>query len=39
MGSITHMLITWLLYRRPHDLGAATGPMVEQLMGMLGEQH
>ena len=35
MGSITHMLITWLLYRRPADLQAATGPMVEQLMGML----
>ncbi len=35
MGSITHMLITWLLYRRPHDLAAATGPMVDQLMGML----
>ena len=39
MGSITHMLITWLLYGRPHDLAAATGPMVDQLMGMLGEQH
>jgi AcrR family transcriptional regulator len=35
MGSITHMLITWLLYRRPEDLSAATGPMVDQLMGML----
>ncbi len=35
MGSIAHMLITWLLYRRPADLEAATGPMVEQLMGML----
>lgn len=35
MGSITHMLITWLLYQRPRDLDAATGPMVEQLMGML----
>ena len=35
MGSITHMLITWLLYRRPRDLQAATGPMVDQLLGML----
>jgi AcrR family transcriptional regulator len=35
MGSLTHMLITWLLYRRPADLKAATGPMVDQLMGML----
>ena len=35
MGSITHMLITWLLYRRPEDLSAAAGPMVDQLMGML----
>jgi AcrR family transcriptional regulator len=32
---IAHMLITWLLYRRPANLEAATGPMVEQLMGML----
>ena len=36
MGSITHMLITWLLYRRPQDLAAATGPMVDQLMTLLG---
>ncbi len=35
MGSITHMLITWLLYGRPADLQAATGPMVDQLIGML----
>lgn len=38
MGSITHMLITWLLYRRPRDLQAATAPMVDQLMGMLGRE-
>jgi AcrR family transcriptional regulator len=36
MGSVTHMLVTWLLYKRPRDLAAATGPMVEQLMGLLG---
>lgn len=35
MGSITHMLITWLLYRRPDDLKAATEPMVDQLMRIL----
>ncbi len=35
MGSITHMLITWLLYGRPQDLAAATGPMVDTLMGLI----
>ena len=35
MGSITHMIITWLLYRRPADLVAATTPMVDQLMQLL----
>ena len=35
MGSITHMLITWLLYRRPLDLAAATEPMVDTLMRLL----
>jgi hypothetical protein len=35
MGSITHMIITWLLYRRPRNLGEATGPMVEQLLTLL----
>jgi AcrR family transcriptional regulator len=35
MGSITHMIITWLLYRRPKNLDEATGPMVEQLLKLL----
>ena len=35
MGSITHMIITWLLYRRPADLVGATPPMVDQLMRLL----
>lgn len=35
MGSITHMLITWLLYRRPEDLRVATPPMVDQLLALL----
>jgi AcrR family transcriptional regulator len=35
MGSITHMIITWLLYRRPEDLSRATGPMVDQLLRLL----
>jgi AcrR family transcriptional regulator len=35
MGSITHMLITWLLYRRPHNLRKATRPMVDQLLKLL----
>lgn len=35
MGSITHMIITWLLYRRPADLEAATQPMVDQLLRLV----
>jgi AcrR family transcriptional regulator len=35
MGSITHMLITWLLYRRPYDLRKATKPMVDQLLKLV----
>src|SRR3984885_9239225 len=35
MGSITHMIITWLLYRRPENLGKATKPMVDQLLRLL----
>jgi AcrR family transcriptional regulator len=35
MGSITHMIITWLLYRRPADLIGATPAMVDQLMRLL----
>jgi AcrR family transcriptional regulator len=35
MGSITHMIITWLLYRRPADLSQATEPMVDQLLRLL----
>ena len=35
MGSITHMIITWLLYRRPENLSKATRPMVDQLLRLL----
>jgi AcrR family transcriptional regulator len=35
MGSITHMIITWLLYRRPENLSKATKPMVDQLLKLL----
>ena len=35
MGSITHMIITWLLYRRPENLGKATKPMVDLLLKLL----
>jgi AcrR family transcriptional regulator len=35
MGSITHMLITWLLYRRPYNLRKATKPMVDQLLKLV----
>jgi AcrR family transcriptional regulator len=35
MGSITHMIITWLLYRRPENLSKATKPMVDRLLNLL----
>lgn len=35
MGSITHMIITWLLYRRPDNLSKATKPMVDQLLRLV----
>lgn len=35
MGSLTHMTITWLLYRRPQDLSQAAGPMVDHLLMLL----
>ena len=35
MGSITHMIITWLLYRRPENLSKATKPMVDQLLKLV----
>ncbi|MGE0225029.1 MAG: TetR/AcrR family transcriptional regulator [Acetobacteraceae bacterium] len=35
MGSVTHMIITWLLYRRPRDLHEAAGPMIAQLLTLL----
>jgi AcrR family transcriptional regulator len=35
MGSVTHMIITWLLYRRPDNLRKATRPMVDQLIRLL----
>ncbi len=35
MGSVTHMIITWLLYRRPRSLTRAAEPMIEQLLTLL----
>ncbi len=35
MGSVTHMIITWLLYRRPRRLAEAAKPMIEQLLMLL----
>jgi hypothetical protein len=29
------MIITWLLYGRPADLTAATGPMINRLLKLL----
>src|SRR5690606_32347473 len=30
-GSINHLLITWLLYRRPRDLMKSAGTMIDQM--------
>jgi len=35
MGSITHMIITWLLYKRPENLSKATKPMADQLLKLV----
>jgi AcrR family transcriptional regulator len=35
MGSITHMITTWLLYRRPENLSKATKPLVDQLLRLV----
>lgn len=34
-GSINHLLITWLLYRRPRDLMKSAGTMIDQMMRLL----
>lgn len=35
MGSVTHMMITWLLYRRPRNLVQAAKPMIDDLLRLL----
>lgn len=35
MGSVTHMIITWLLYGRPNNLAQSAGPMVNHLLMLL----
>jgi AcrR family transcriptional regulator len=35
MGSVTHMIITWLLYRRPRKLAEEASAMIEQLLVLL----
>jgi AcrR family transcriptional regulator len=37
MGSITHMISTWLLYRRPENLSKATKPLVDQLLRLVSK--
>ena len=36
IGSISQLIITWLLYRHPRDLMKATGSLVERLLSLLG---
>jgi AcrR family transcriptional regulator len=37
MGSVTHMIITWLLYHRPRNLTEAAKPMIGQLLILLDD--
>lgn len=36
IGSISQLIITWLLYKKPHHPMKATGPLVERLLSLLG---
>lgn len=35
IGSISQLIITWLLYKKPSNLMKATAPLVQRLLGML----
>lgn len=35
IGSLSQLIITWLLYKRPRQLMKATAPLVRRLMGLL----
>jgi len=35
IGSISQLIITWLLYKKPLDLMKATGPLVDRLLSIL----
>jgi len=34
-GGISHLIITWLLYRKPRDVVRAAGPMIDRMMLLL----
>ncbi len=36
-GGISHLIITWLLYRKPRDVVRAAGPMIDRMMLLLGQ--
>lgn len=36
IGSVSQLIITWLLYKKPRHLMKATGPLVERLLSLLG---
>jgi AcrR family transcriptional regulator len=36
-GGISHLIITWLLYRKPRDAVRAAGPMIDRMMLLLGQ--
>lgn len=38
IGSVSQLIITWLLYRHPRDLMKATGSLIERLLSLLEPQ-
>lgn len=36
IGSVSQLIITWLLYKKPRHLMKAAGPLVERLLSLLG---
>ena len=36
-GGISHLIITWLLYRKPRDVVRSAGSMIDRMMLLLGQ--
>ncbi len=35
VGSVSQLIITWLIYRRPRDVSRAAGPLIERMLTLL----